>query len=147
MNVLHVLFRVAGAEYLLAASEVLHMESFAGATKVPGTPAHVAGIMQVRGRVVPVIDLRARFGLEPQAPTQDSRVVIVQKGARAVALLADSAREVVRLDPETFRAAPELVADAGQGFVRSVAHAGNRLLMLLDLPKLIADEAEESIHG
>ena len=144
MTALHVLFKVGGAEYVLAAEDVLHMESFGGATKVPGTPEHVAGIMQVRGRVVPVIDLRVRFGLEPQPPTLDSRVVVVQRGPRAVALLADSAREVVRLEPGSFHVPPEIVVESGSGFVKSVTHAGNRLLMLLDLPRLMAEDAEDS---
>jgi purine-binding chemotaxis protein CheW len=67
-------------------------------------------------------------------------VVVVQSGTRALALLADSAREVVKIDPQTYRAAPEMVADTGQGFVKSVAHAGNRLVMLIDLQKVIGEE-------
>jgi purine-binding chemotaxis protein CheW len=140
MSLLHVLFKVGGAEYALPYSDVLHMETFTGATRVPGTAPHVAGLMQVRGRVVPVIDLRVRFGLEGQAVTADSRVVVVQCGPRALALLADSAREVVKIDPETYRDAPEMVADTGQGFVKSVAHAGNRLVMLIDLQRVIGEE-------
>jgi purine-binding chemotaxis protein CheW len=140
MSLLHVLFKVAGSEYALPYSDVLHMESFASATKVPGAPPYVAGLMQVRGRVLPVIDLRVRFGLEPQAATLDSRVVVVSSGKRALALLADSAREVVKIDPDQYRAAPEMVADTGQGFVKSVAHAGNRLVMLIDLQKVIGEE-------
>jgi purine-binding chemotaxis protein CheW len=140
MSVLHVLFKVAGSEYALPYSEVLHMESFASATRVPGTPPYVAGLMQVRGRVLPVIDLRIRFGLDPQPVTGDSRVVVVQSGKRALALLADSAREVVKIDPQEYRAAPEMVAESGQGFVRSVAHAGSRLVMLIDLQKVIGEE-------
>lgn len=140
MSLLHVVFKVAGAEYALPYSDVLHMESFASATKVPGAPPYVAGLMQVRGRVLPVIDLRVRFGLDPQPTTGDSRVVVVQNGKRALALLADSAREVLRIDPETYRDAPEMVAHAGGGFVRSVAHTGNRLIMLIDLQKVIGEE-------
>lgn len=140
MSVLHVLFKVAGSEYALPYSEVLHMESFAGATKVPGAPPYVTGLMQVRGRVLPVIDLRVRFGLESQALTADSRVVVVQAGKRALALLADSAREVVKIDPADYRAAPEMVSETGQGFVKSVAHAGSRLVMLIDLQKVIGEE-------
>jgi purine-binding chemotaxis protein CheW len=144
MSLLHVLFKVAGAEYALPYSDVLHMESFATATKVPGAPPYVAGLMQVRGRVLPVIDLRVRFGHEPQPVTSDSRVVVVQSGKRALALLADSAREVVKIDPAEYRAAPEMVSETGQGFVRSVAHAGNRLVMLIDLQRVIG---EEETHG
>ena len=140
MSVLHVLFTVAGAEYALPASDVLHLESYSAATKVPGAPAHVVGIVQVRGRVVPVIDLRRRFGLEAHEVTASSRVVVVQAAGRIIALLADSAREVARIDPAETRPAPEVVAENGQGFVRAVARASNRLVMLIDLPRVIGEE-------
>jgi purine-binding chemotaxis protein CheW len=140
MSVLHVLFKVGGAEYALPYSDVLHLESFASATKVPGAAPHVAGLMQVRGRVLPVIDLRLRFGLDAHQVTADSRVVVVQSGPRAIALLADSAREVAKIDPQDYRPAPEMVADGGRGFVRQVARAGQRLVMLIDLPKVIGEE-------
>jgi purine-binding chemotaxis protein CheW len=135
-----VLFKVAGSEYALPYSDVLHMETFAGATRVPGAPSYVAGLMQVRGRVLPVIDLRVRFGLDPQPSTPDSRVVVVQSGKRALALLADSAREVLKIDPSEYRDAPEMVSESENGFVKSVARAGNRLVMLIDLQKVIGEE-------
>jgi purine-binding chemotaxis protein CheW len=137
---LHVLFKVDGAEYVLPATDVLHMESFDGATKVPGTPAHVAGIVQSRGRVIPVVDLRVRFGLPHLAPTIDSRVVVVEADTRAVGLLVDSAREVVSIPADGFRAPPEVVTKQGDGFVKSVAQAGKRLVMLLDYRKVIGEE-------
>ena len=99
MSVLHVVFKVDGAEYALPAADVLQMESFTGATPVPGAPSHVAGLVQVRGRVIPVVDARARFGLPPVERTLDSRVVVGQLGDRTVGLLVDSAREKAK-DPE-----------------------------------------------
>lgn len=144
MNTLHVLFKVAGADYALPASEVLHMESFSGATRVPGTQPHVSGLVQIRSRVIPVVDLRVRFGLQTIEPTLDSRVLVVQCSERIVGLLADSAREVVLLDPSSFRPAPEIVTEQAAGFVLSVAQAGPRLIMLMDSKKVIG---EEVLHG
>ena len=83
---LHVVFRVGDADYAVPASDVVQMESFTGATRVPGTAPHVAGLIQIRGRVVPVVDVRVRFGLPPAERTLDSRVVVVRDGAREVAL-------------------------------------------------------------
>ena len=77
---LHVLFKVGGVDYALPAKDVLHLESYSPPTKVPGAPDHVAGLLQIRRRVVPVVDLRARFGLPKAEPTLDSRVVVVQAG-------------------------------------------------------------------
>ena len=140
MNDLHILFKVADAEYAIPASEVLHMESFDGATRVPGAPAYVAGLMQVRRRVIPVVDLRLRFGLPAVTPTLDSRVVVVQAGERAVGLLADSAREVKNIAAADFEPPPELITTQAAGYVTKVARAGARLLMLIDCRKVIGEE-------
>ncbi|MGK3964627.1 chemotaxis protein CheW [Sorangium sp. So ce118] len=141
---LHVVLKVADTEYVISAAEVLHMESFTGATRVPGTRSYVGGLIQIRGRVVPVIDLRARFGLPTIEPTLDSRVIVVQSGGRTVGLLVDSAREVVNIAAEEIRPPPEVMAEESAGFVRSVAKLGKRLVMLVDVGRIIGEEQD---HG
>lgn len=143
MSVLHVVFKVDGAEYVLPASDVLQMESFSGATPVPGSAAHVAGLVQVRGRVIPVVDARMRFGLPPVERSLDTRVVVGQLGTRTVGLLVDSAREVLKLDPEKFQPPPPLVVEGSKGFVKAVAQVGPRLVMLIDFPRVIGEETPD----
>jgi purine-binding chemotaxis protein CheW len=140
LNNLHVLFKVADTEYVLAAQDVLHMEPFEGATRVPGAPDYVTGLMQIRRRVVPVIDLRVRFGLQAATPALDSRVIVVQSGDRAVGLLVDSAREILSITADQFRPPPDLIVEQASGYVTSVAQAGARLLMLIDFRKVIGEE-------
>ncbi len=140
MTTLHVLFKVADTEYVLPAADVLHMESFSGATRVPGTLPYVAGVVQIRSRVVPVIDLRARFGLPRIEPTLDSRVVVVQHGERVIGMLVDSAREVLNIQVDQFRPPPEIISEQAAGFVTSVAQAGPRLVMLMDFGKVVGEE-------
>ncbi len=140
MSALHVVFRVADSEYALAAADVLQMESYTGATHVPGSLPYVAGVIQVRGRVVPVVDLRARFGLAGAAATLDTRVVVIEYRERTVGLLVDSAREVIKLSPEQIKPPPQMVGADGAGFVKAVAHLGNRLLMLVDSAKVIGED-------
>ncbi len=144
MSDLHVLFRVAETDYVVPADDVEQMESFASATRIPGALPHVAGLMQIRGRVVPVVDLRIRFGLPPVTPGLDSRVVVVRQAERTVGLLVDSAREVVRIPPEELRKAPDVAADSAHGYVKAVGRAGKRLVMLIDLEKVIG---KEQVHG
>ena len=140
MSSLHVVFKVAGSEYALPAGDVLQMESYAGATPVPGSQPWVAGIMQVRGRIVPVVDLRARFGLPKMDRTLDSRVVVGTHGDRAVALLVDAAREVIKLDEAQLKPPPEIVSQEARGMVKAVAQVGSRLVMLLDFARVIGEE-------
>lgn len=140
MTQLHVTFRVGTAEYVVPAAQVLHLESFEAATHVPGAPAYVAGLVQVRGRVVPVVDLRKRFGLPATAHAMAHRVVVVQLGARIAGLLVDDAREVVRLDETTFQDAPELIKAQVKGFVRAVVTVAGRLFLVADVERLIGEE-------
>lgn len=135
---LYVVFKVGDVDYALPASTVLQMESYTGATAVPGARPFVSGIIQLRGRVVPVIDLRVRFGLAAAAPASDSRVVVVEHAGRAVALLADVAREVVRVNEDEARPPPRLVDDGG--FVTAVIQRPDRTFLVLDPAKVIGEE-------
>lgn len=137
---LHVAFRVGTAEYVVPVSQVLHLESFDGATHVPGAPPYVAGLLQVRGRVVPVVDLRKRFGLPPTERALAHRVVVVQLGARVAGLLVDSAREVIPLDEASFQDAPELIKQQASGMVKGVVTVAGRLFLIVDVPRLIEEE-------
>ena len=141
MTQLHVAFRVGNADYVVSANDVLHLETFTEATHVPGAPSFVAGLVQVRGKLVPVIDMRTRFGLERVERSLDNRVIVVKVGSRVAGLLVDSAREVMRLDEAAFEPPPELVDNQASGFVKAVATQAKRLLLVVDVPRLIGEEA------
>jgi purine-binding chemotaxis protein CheW len=140
---LHVVFRLAGTEYALPVDSVLQMETFSGATLVPGAPSYVAGIVTVRGLVVPVIDLRARFGLSSVETTLDTRIIVTESERRIVALVVDSAREVLKLSVEKHQPAPSVVVERAAGFVRSVHALGSRLILLVDLPKILGENSHD----
>lgn len=140
MSTLHVAFQVGDSGYLVPAESVLHMESFTGATPVPGAAPFVAGLVQIRRRVVPVVDLRIRFGMPAAAPSLGQRVIIVQVAERTVGLLVDSAREVVHVPADAIAPPPELIAGQSAGFVRAVARVKDRLVMLIDIDKVIGPD-------
>ena len=146
MNSLHVICKIGETDYAVSADDVAQMESFTGATPVPGTPPYVLGLMQVRQQIIAVVDGRTRFGLPARAPSLESRVVVVSRGQRLVGILVDSAREVQHLNADQILPAPELVAKQSTGFVKGVARAKNRLLMLLDTSKLIDEETANGLE-
>src|SRR5215470_1403921 len=141
---LHVVFKLADAEYALPAADVLEMESYTGVTPVPGVAPWIAGLTQIRGRVVPILDVRQRFGLPAAPPPPSARVIVAAVGDRTVGLLVDAAREVTRLDETAVGAAPDLLVSQAQGFVRGIARVKGRLIMLVDTGRLIGEEAA---HG
>lgn len=141
MSQLHVIFKVAEGEYAIPADQVHQVDTYSNTTPVPGAPPFVAGLVQLRQHVMPVINTRLRFGLPDQPATEESRLVVLRFGNRFVSLLVDSAREVQNLAPSQFKDPPELMA---KGFVKSVAQVGSRIIMLLDSLKIVG---EESNHG
>lgn len=143
MSTLHVVFKVGETHYALPASDVVKMESFTTATPVPGAAPYVAGLVQIHGRVIPVIDLRARFGLPAIERGLDARVIVVKDKDRQVGLLADVAREVLKLDEAEFAPPPDVVKDQANGFVSKVARAGPRMLMRIDFTKVIGNDATQ----
>jgi purine-binding chemotaxis protein CheW len=149
MSALHVLLTVGGTRYVIPAESVIHMESYTEATPIPGAASFVAGLVQSRGRVVPVVDLRTRFGLPRIEPTLDSRVVVVQIGERIIGLLADSARDVVNIPAEDFKPPPQVVAGQGAGFIDAVAYIDKKLVMRLALGNVVSDDRrpEGNSHG
>jgi purine-binding chemotaxis protein CheW len=147
MKELYVLFKVNSVDYALPASDVLYMDSYTGATRVPGAPEYVVGLVQIRARVVTVVDLRARFGLGPTKPELETRVIVVKREPRTVGLLVESAREVVLLEPEQLRDPPDILTGGAGLAVRSVAQIGSRLVMLVDVDRLIGTEIEGQRHG
>lgn len=140
LETLHVVFEVAGSGYVLPATVVLELESFGEVTPVPGTPPHVAGIVHIRGQVIPLVDLRRRFGLPPGPASIDRRVLVIEHEGRRVGLLVDVAREVARIPRGAFEPPPELVDQHAHGLVKAVTRLGPRLLMLLDCERALGQE-------
>ena len=134
---LYVVFTLGSAEYALPVELVLQMESFNGATLVPGAPAYVAGIVTVRGQVVPVVDLRVRFGLPAVEDSLDTRIIVTKSEGRVVALRVDSAREVLKLDVDKHQPAPGVLSERAQGFVEAIHVLGQRLLQIVNLPQIL----------
>jgi purine-binding chemotaxis protein CheW len=140
MSELHIICKIGDSEYAIPGDDVYQMETYTGATPVPGTPPYVAGLVQIRQQILPVVDLRLRFGQVPSPLTLESRVIVLRLRERLIGLLVDSAREVQNIPPSLFRAAPEVLAGQSTGFVKSVAQLKNRIIMLLDSEKVIGQE-------
>ena len=133
-----ILFALAGEEYGVNVSQVKTIERMVPISRVPKTPAFVKGVFNLRGVVVPVIDLRERFGLEQAQYTDDTRIIIVSAGDMEVGLIADSANDVVDLDSGMIEDPPEIVGGIKAKYLRGVAKLpDDRLLILLNLEEVL----------
>lgn len=140
-----ILFRVDKTTYALPAQQVAYIDMPEHITPVPHAPDFVVGVVYSRGQVLPVVDLRRRFGLPPKDLDLQTRLIVVRLGERTVALLADAAREFANLDPEAILLPPEQIATPGSRFLSGVVlHEDQRLVFVLDLEHLLSPEEVES---
>jgi len=133
-----IIFGVAGTAYALASRDVQHMEMVENVTRVPNAPAHVDGVVFSRGQVVPAVNLRARFGFERAPYDLRSRLIVVQSGGRSVGLIADEAREFVRITPSDIQPPQSALAVTGEDYVAGIASLDGRLVVVLDLDRLMS---------
>ena len=140
MSNLHVICKIADAEYAIAANDIFQMESFNGATTIPGSAPYIEGLVQIRQQIIGVLNMRVRLGLPAIVPTLESRVVVLKIGERLVGLLVDSAREVQNILPSEFRDPPEVVMVQSAGLVKSIVQIKERIIILLDAVKVIGEE-------
>ena len=106
-------------------------------TNVPHAPEYVEGVMNLRGRIVPVIDLRRRFGETVVENKRKNRVLVADVEGRAVGLVVDSASEVLKISDTQIEAPPNVFADPATNYVTGVAKYDGRLIILVDLKKIL----------
>ena len=135
-----VTFHLAGETYGVNVMQVQEVLRHTEIAPVPGAPAYVLGIINLRGNVVTVIDTRHRFGLEPGEITDNTRIVIIEAEKHVVGMLVDSVAEVVYLRQSEIEAAPNVGSDDGAKFIQGVCHKNGELLILIELNKLLTDD-------
>jgi purine-binding chemotaxis protein CheW len=139
-----VVFRLDREEYAVPIASVREVVRVSDITRVPHAPAHIRGVMNLRGRILPVVEIRSRLGLEPAELTQASRVVVADVDRRVVGLLVDAVGQVTRVKESAVSAPPDEVRAAGAEAVTGVARVGQRLLILLDLARMLRADAPDS---
>ncbi len=109
----------------------------ADVTRVPEAPPHIRGVTNLRGRILPVVEIRTRLGLPAAVPTARSRIVVVESRGRVLGILVDAVRQVLKLPVDVVLPPPPEVVSAQADYFRGVARLGARLVILLDLDKVL----------
>jgi len=128
-----VCFQVGGETYgvdIAAVHEIIRMQEI---TSVPRTPDFVEGVINLRGRVIPVIDLHKRLGLPAVNETQNSRIIVVEVEGVTVGMIVDSVSEVLRLAADRIDDPPAVIAGVDSAFIRGVGRLDDSLIILMDL--------------
>ena len=138
-------FIVGAEEYgldLLRVKEVIRMRQI---TWLPQAPPCVKGIINLRGDVIPIVDLRERFGLESIEHTAMTRVIVVEVEGRPVGMVVDSASQVVRVPADQFEPPPAMMGMAARGFVTGVGKIDGKLIITVDADRILSTEDRREI--
>jgi purine-binding chemotaxis protein CheW len=133
----YILFSVAGTTYAVKSDLVRHMEMIEQVTSVPNAPGFVEGVVYSRGQVVPVLNLRVRFGFERVARDLRARLLVVDVGGRLLGLLADDAREFVSIPETSIRPPSEAIGGLTGNYIDGVATLGDRIVLILNLDHVV----------
>jgi len=129
-----------GEEYGVPIHQVQEIIRVSGVTMVPNSPSYMEGVINLRGRVLPVLNLRKKLKLSPKEISKSSRIVVAEAGEKVIGLLVDAVSHVIRLAPELVDSAPDEVLEVDTDYITGVGKLKNRLIILLDLEKLLRRE-------
>ncbi|WP_371363918.1 Chemotaxis protein CheW [Sporomusa rhizae] len=132
-----VVFQLATAEYAIPISQVKEIIRYNGATKIPTTPEYMEGIINLRGKVISVVDLSGKFAL-PTEKGVAKQALIIEVAGREVGLVVDEVTEVIRLEETEVEAANDLAQS--NVFIKAIGKVDKRLLIILDLSNLFTEE-------
>lgn len=136
-----VTFDVAGEEFAVDILAVHEINRMIELTRVPQSPPSVEGVINLRGKIIPVIDLRKRFSLAVGELTEQSRIIVVEVGPRVLGFVVDRVHEVLRIPDSIVEPAPSMTSSVDTDFIEGVAKLDDRLIILLDLARLFSNES------
>lgn len=140
-----VIFELQNELYGLDIQAVEGIIKMQAITSLPHTPSFIEGVTNLRGAVVPVINLRSRFGLNGAEAGSAARIVIINVDGMKAGLMVDAVSQVVRISDEVLEAPPQISITERSAFIKSIAHLNDRLVILLDLNKVLTAEEKERL--
>jgi purine-binding chemotaxis protein CheW len=126
---------------------VVEVQPLSPIAHVPSAPDYLMGVINTRERIVPVVSIRARFGLPADPLHERTRIVLVMVASDTIGLLVDRVGQIERIDPDRVQAPPPSIARALANFFRGVVKVGDDLIMLVDTQRLLTVEEQATVRG
>ena len=131
-------FKIGDEEFGVDILSVQEINRMSQITKVPNTPEFIEGVINLRGRIIPVIDLRVKLGMVRKDHGKNTRIVVVELKGQTIGFIVDEVSEVLRIPKEITEAPPEMVGGVNSDYITSIGKLEDRLLILLDLEKILS---------
>ncbi|SIS74056.1 chemotaxis protein CheW [Phaeovulum vinaykumarii] len=137
-------FRLAEQEYSVDIMSVREIRGWTRATPLPHAPAHVRGVINLRGTVLPVVDLSTRLGMPPVKGDARNVIIVVQVAGQAAGLLVDAVSDILALPRSELQPPPDLAADAAHSYIEALTIVEGRMIRVLDLQAVLPDGTAEA---
>lgn len=141
-----VIFKLNDEEFCVDIMDVLEIIRMQTITKVPDVPSFVEGIINLRGTVIPIIDLKKRLKLKLTDYDDDTRIIIIKINEKSVGFIVDSVTEVLHVENDSIKEAPDIIAGIGKEYIESVVSYDDRLIINLDLEKILTENEKKEIE-
>jgi purine-binding chemotaxis protein CheW len=138
-------FHIGSEEFGLDILRVQEINRMVEITRVPNAPPFVSGVINLRGRVIPIVDLRERFGLSKKENDKNTRIIVVELKGRVVGFVVDSVQEVLRIPKRITEPPPPMVAGIGSEYITAVGKLEDRLLILIDLERILTSTEQAQL--
>ena len=140
-------FVIGDEEFAVSILAVQEINRMLQITRVPQSPPFVEGVINLRGKIIPVINLRGRFGMDRLENNDDARIIVVEVNARVIGFTVDSVNEVLRISADSVDAAPQMASSVDSEYIQGVGKLEDRLLILLSLEKLFTNRELDEAEG
>lgn len=133
----YVVFGLEGQEYCVDITTVQEIILPIKVTKLPNMPSHVLGVFNLRGNIVPLLDLKTRFGMKKSEQTEDTRIIVMKVDQKSFSILVDEIHEVVKIKDESIEISNDISTEINKEYILGVAKEGDRLIIMLKLTAVI----------
>ncbi|MDV7269783.1 chemotaxis protein CheW [Thioclava sp. A2] len=137
-------FRLGGEEYSVDIMSVREIRGWTRATPLPHAPPYVRGVINLRGTVLPVVDLSVRLGMPPVKGDARNVIIVVQLGQQTAGLLVDAVSDILALPLTELQPPPDLAADTAHSYISALTIVEERMIRVLDLAAVLPDESSEA---
>ena len=139
-------FNLADEFYGVDILKVQEIKGYTNVTKIPNTPEYLKGVLNLRGTIVPIVDLRLKFGMGVTEPTSFTVVVVVNVRNRVMGFLVDAVSDVLDMNAKDIQPPPELGSSVDTTFVAGIGNSNDHLVTLLDIDRVLTDEEVKTVE-
>lgn len=142
-----VVFKLGKEEYGIDIMNVKEIGPYKESTKIPNSPSFIEGIINYRGEVIPIVNLKKRFKLKEKEIDGNTRIIVINLGEKQIGFIVDEASQTARLSDEDIDPTPDIVAGIDRRYITGVGKLDERLIILIDLEKVLTESERKEIEN